>query len=163
MRTGGFERFFVRRRIRLPRTTHRDPCFFVTLATHARYPWFSRFPGLADDVAEILAVAALSRNTTLYSCCIMPDHVDLLVHDREVGDLLVHIKEMVALQAKHVRPGKTLWQPSYYDHRLKRDESLEQATAYILESPVRAGLVDHPTKYRWSGSTVWPGWRKLYW
>lgn len=34
------------------------------------------------------------------------------------------------------------WQDGFWDHRLRTDESLEEKAAYILQNPVRAGLVE---------------------
>ena len=33
------------------------------------------------------------------------------------------------------------WQRNFFDHRLRRDESLDEKVAYIRENPVRAGLI----------------------
>ena len=32
------------------------------------------------------------------------------------------------------------WQRDFFDHRLRRDESLEEKAVYILQNPIRAGL-----------------------
>jgi putative transposase len=34
------------------------------------------------------------------------------------------------------------WQRDFFDHRLRGDEALEEKARYILENPVRAGLVE---------------------
>jgi len=47
-----------------------------------------------------------------------------------------------------------LWQPSFYDHVLRNDEDLPAVARYILNNPVRKGLVDHYTEYVFSGSLV---------
>src|SRR5688572_8883696 len=39
------------------------------------------------------------------------------------------------------RTGELLWQPSYYDHVLRDDEETSSAVRYVLENPVRKGLV----------------------
>ena len=44
-----------------------------------------------------------------------------------------------------------LWQPSYYDHILRRDEDILDVTRYIFNNPVRKGLVDHYSEY----SFIW--------
>ena len=45
-----------------------------------------------------------------------------------------------------------LWQPSYYDHVLRKDEDTVAVARYILENPVRKDLVEHFKEYRFSGS-----------
>jgi hypothetical protein len=46
------------------------------------------------------------------------------------------------------RRGK-VWQDESFDHVLRGDESLANRMAYLLENPVRAGLVKDPADYRW--------------
>ena len=36
---------------------------------------------------------------------------------------------------------KSLWQPGFFDHLLRNDESYAQKWEYVRENPVRAGLV----------------------
>jgi hypothetical protein len=46
------------------------------------------------------------------------------------------------------RKGK-VWQDESFDHVLRGDESLSSRTKYVLENPVRAGLVKDSGEYRW--------------
>jgi hypothetical protein len=48
--------------------------------------------------------------------------------------------------------GAALWQESYYDHVLRDDEELWRAARYILENPIRKGLVERPLNYPYAGS-----------
>jgi putative transposase len=77
---------------------------------------------------------------------LMPDHVHLLVSfpeiEKRVQTVVSKWKEWTA---------KTLgirWQRDFFEHRLRREESLHEKADYILENPVRAGLVS-----RWED---WP-------
>lgn len=42
-----------------------------------------------------------------------------------------------------------IWQAESFDHVLRSSESLDQKIAYILNNPVRGGLVSHPEEYTW--------------
>jgi len=64
-------------------------------------------------------------------------------------------KGRVTPRARKTEPGRKLWQRSFYDHALRKEESVYQVTMYIWENPVRAGLVEEPYEYKWSGSDVW--------
>ena len=46
------------------------------------------------------------------------------------------------------------WQASYYDHVVRRDEDIEAVRDYVLENPVRAGLVENAEDYPCSGSLI---------
>ena len=43
-------------------------------------------------------------------------------------------------------------QVGYHDRVLRRDESILEAVAYVLDNPVRAGIVPRSEDYPWSGS-----------
>jgi len=45
-----------------------------------------------------------------------------------------------------------LWQRSYFEHVLRDDEDPFQVARYILDNPVRAGLVQSPENYPFLGS-----------
>jgi REP element-mobilizing transposase RayT len=82
----------------------------------------------------------------------MPDHLHLLARPgRSLGDVIRMLKTYTTRQVKELgRPGK-LWQDDYYDHILRRREDSFGIARYILENPVRRGLVTTPEAYRWSG------------
>jgi REP element-mobilizing transposase RayT len=92
----------------------------------------------------------------------MPDHIHLLLQDKDIVDFVRLFKGRMTPKAFAIEPGRRLWQRGFYDHALRKEESLEVVALYIWENPVRTGMVDDPAKYAWSGSEVWPDWRELY-
>lgn len=77
---------------------------------------------------------------------IMPDHIHALLSfgvtrrmGRVVGDWKKwnHIKHAVK------------WQENFFDHRLRRDESLEEKALYIRRNPVVKGLCTSPEEWPW--------------
>ena len=48
-----------------------------------------------------------------------------------------------------------LWQEGYYDRVLRQEEDVRHVARYIIENPVRAGLVVHPSVYPYLGSDRW--------
>jgi hypothetical protein len=42
-----------------------------------------------------------------------------------------------------------VWQPESFDHVLRSSENLDAKIEYLLENPVRAGLVKEWIDYRW--------------
>ncbi len=79
----------------------------------------------------------------------MPDHVHLLITLSSRGDL----SEAVRLFKGHLTPTlrklKSAWQPSFYDHHLRDDESALPVFLYIFLNPYRAQLCALDAK--------WPG------
>ena len=48
----------------------------------------------------------------------------------------------------------TFWQTSFWDHFFRGDERLDHVVEYVLNNPVRAGLVERWCDYPFSGSSV---------
>ena len=53
------------------------------------------------------------------------------------------------------RTGGPLWQEGYYDRVLRKDEDLRTVARYLLNNPIRAGLVTKPIDYPYLGSDRW--------
>ena len=90
----------------------------------------------------------------------MPDH--FLLQGRRVVELVRQFKGKLTPQAQAVEPGRKLWQRSFYDHALRKEESLNDVARYIWANPVRARIVKEPAEYAWTGSEVWTDWRSFY-
>jgi len=53
-------------------------------------------------------------------------------------------------------PGATPWQRYGYDHVLRDEEKTLVVARYILQNPLRAGLVKRIEDYPFVGSLEWP-------
>ena len=86
--------------------------------------------------------------------CLMPDHIHLLLEGHPDSDLLQFVKyfkQITAFRYKQIFKER-LWQRSYFDHVLRKEESLERLADYILHNPVRRGLVSDYRDYPYTGS-----------
>ena len=88
----------------------------------------------------------------------MPDHAHLLIEgSREHSDMRQFAK--MAKQGSGavyaLKSGRALWQEGYHDRVLRAEEDSRRVARYILENPVRAGLVKHASEYPFSGSDIW--------
>ena len=87
----------------------------------------------------------------------MPDHLHVLIEGQsDSADFrgfvaLFRRRSSAALGA--ILPGN-LWQNGYYERILRRDEDSISVCRYILNNPVRAGLVDEPSHYPFSWSCL---------
>ena len=80
--------------------------------------------------------------------CVMPNHVHLLVQlpERENFScvaMMQRIKGRTAVAANRLleRTGQPFWQHESYDHLVRSARETERVKAYILNNPVKAGLV----------------------
>ena len=89
----------------------------------------------------------------------MPDHVHMIFtplvnHEaREIwslGSIMDAVKGASAHKINRVLQRKGhVWQTESFDHVLRSSESLDAKVAYVLNNPVRDGLVDLPGDYPW--------------
>ena len=131
--------------------------YSVTLATFNRERILTT-PGAPDIIFQCFDW--LESNQCLEWLCIMimPDHVHAVfqLHNKQtLSKLIQSFKQFTAKQinAKLARAG-SMWQENYYDHGIRRDESLNKIIHYYYENPVRTGLVEQPRDY--------PYWRCKY-
>jgi putative transposase len=129
--------------------------FSVTVTTWQRQRTFTE----ASEVCRyrnVLEDAARNTGFSLLAYCFMPDHLHLLVQSSEgsnLAQLMKTFKQATAYDYRR-RVGRPLWQRSYYDHVLRGSDELQPAIEYILENPIRAGLVDNPGAYPFSGGDM---------
>jgi putative transposase len=102
--------------------------------------------------------AAAELSFDLIAYCFMPDHVHVVAEGKsEDADLKRFVSRAKQLSGYHYgqRFGKRLWQRYSYERVLRDDESTRDVVRYVLENPVRAGLVDAIEKYPFIGSSVY--------
>ena len=87
--------------------------------------------------------------------CFMPDHVHLLVEGLESGSnalsFIARAKQFSGFRHRMLF-GNRLWQRYAFDRVVRSEEASVSVARYILENPVRAGLVDRMADYPFSGS-----------
>ncbi len=82
---------------------------------------------------------------------VMPDHVHwlfLLCRDT-LSDIVRQVKSKSAIQINKLRgtEGRRVWQKGFHDHAVRADENLTEIARYIIENPLRAGLVHSIMEY----------------
>ncbi|WP_349986266.1 transposase [Stenotrophomonas sp. WHRI 8082] len=131
--------------------------YVLTTVTHCRRPVFE-FPCNARIVIESLRDverAAISRS---FAWVVMPDHVHWLLQLRQgtLGACMQRFKSRSSrLIGRTSGYGARLWQPSYFDHALRSEESLRAQALYIVANPVRAGLSENLGDYPYAWCR-WP-------
>ncbi len=126
--------------------------YSVTICTRDRAAHF-RDVKAGCQVAQCLEEQAQQSGHRLVAYCIMPDHIHILTgpSDREDAEPLPRFIQRFKSAATHrlwkLGIAGVVWQSSYYDHVLRKDENLEQVARYILGNPVRKGLVSAVEAY----------------
>ena len=161
---------------RLDRIFSRAPVFFITFCTRNR----KRIDPLnsANNALVKYGKEALEKfNVAVGRYVIMPDHVHFFVRgdasfvlSRWVGGLKHAISVAVSedaqtrlpVKGRHSQPtrlplqGKesSLWQPGFFDHVLRSNESYARKWEYVRDNPVRAGLVTSWQEWPHQGEIV---------
>jgi putative transposase len=86
---------------------------------------------------------------------LMPDHFHLFAAlDEERLSLSKWIKSLKGALSAHFRSvglQPPFWQKGFFDHVLRSDESYSQKWEYVLENPVRDGLVGSASEWPFAG------------
>lgn len=88
----------------------------------------------------------------------MPDHVHIILQGKnECSSVLNAIKMFKQKTGYWLSKNKlkVKWQKDYYDHILRNDKDFENQVYYVLNNPVRAGLVDEWKEYLFKGSSLY--------
>ena len=118
-------------------------------------------PAVAAIVAEALHFRA-DHAYTLWAYCLMTNHVHLLVSLPQAS--LPFFKTLQSLKARTARRcnellgrmGSAFWQAESYDHYVRGAAEMNRIVAYILNNPVKAGLVEDWT--HWPHTYLNPEW-----
>ena len=130
--------------------------YSLTISAHDCKPLFENEP-LADCVVTHILRSAAHCGYEVIAYCVMPNHVHVLAHAAEISDpLAAFVKRAKQLSGFHGKRiiGAPVWQAGYYERVLRDSEDTRTVAAYILNNPVRRGIVDDPRDYPWSGSGV---------
>jgi len=141
-----------------------------------RRRYFSKFDQALDRYSsgprwlKVTAVAKIVKDAIHYrdgkeydllAYCIMPNHVHMVFRLETVGrrdslpyrvsDILENLKWYTAKEANKVFGRKGgFWQHESYDHVVRSPRELKRIIAYVLNNPVKAGLVKSWEAWKWS-------------
>jgi REP element-mobilizing transposase RayT len=143
------------RALRRGRRTIAGQVYLLTTCTADREPWFGR-----HDVAQLAATICLDDDTWPKAdpllWLLMPDHWHGIVRisgDEPLGRTVARFKGRITTAVAQ-QTGYALWQSGFHDHALRSDERLPDVAAYVLDNPVRAGLVEHSADWPWQGGAL---------
>jgi len=90
----------------------------------------------------------------LYGWCLMPNHFHLIVEPKHSETLEKFMQSLTqtytfSFNRKYKTTGR-LWQGRFKHRVMEKEKYLIDCIFYVEANPVRAGLVDTPSKYPWS-------------
>ena len=129
------------RQRRLGRIFDSAPSYFLTLCTETRLRVLDN-PEVFGCAKAFVAESPERYGVYVHSFVLMPEHVHLIITIAPSSDTTLGqwIKAYKAMTARH----RFRWQPGFFDHVLRSDESRSEKWEYIQMNPVRAGLAASP-------------------
>jgi|SRR5579862_1079112 len=128
---------------------------FITFCTKFR----EVLPDWARDIVLGCCLHDHERRYRLRVAVVMPDHVHIVLTpltDESRGAIISLVEIMQAMKGASARAinQKTrqrgpIWQEESFDRVLRSSDNLDAKMAYILENPVRGGLVNDWREYKW--------------
>jgi len=118
--------------------------YFVTVCTHDRRPLFlDRQHG--ELALDCILDGARDTGFAIIALCVMPDHWHALVAPRanssQLGDMVRAAKGKATARLRASGITGRIWQAKFYDHVVRAEENLRQIAEYIVNNPVRKGMV----------------------
>ncbi|MEE8470413.1 MAG: transposase, partial [Dehalococcoidia bacterium] len=125
--------------------------YHISIGANERRSIFAE-PFINQKVIGALRSSAELYGYELIAYCLMPDHLHVLVQAGErPKDLRRFVRgfKSYCTAASHVTPSKRLWQRGFYEHILRKEENAADVAEYILNNPIRKGLVEERDQYEW--------------
>ena len=136
--------------------------FFITICTFEKKPYF-----FDHDICKVILSELDYRRTqkeiNLFCYCLMPDHLHMLISlekdytakivafgERTLQNWVSTFKRYTSRIGKQMYNIDHFWQKNFYDHIIRSDESLLEICQYILNNPVRKGIVSTWEEYPYS-------------
>jgi putative transposase len=143
------------KKIRLQNDLYCQPgrIYFVTINSNFRKPVF-----VEPEFNNAIITCLLNERKSLYEIhvyCLMPDHIHFLVSAmKEKDSIKLFVNRFKGISTRiawQYGIDGVLWQRRFYDHILRRDEEVGKIGQYILNNPVRRGLVPGSDVYEYCG------------
>ena len=110
--------------------------FFITICARDRLG--EPLLETASSLLEAIAFYNDAHRWWVHLAVVMPDHMHVLARFPEDGKSVEMVRAWKRWTTNHLG---IRWQRDYFDHRIRQEESLREKAEYILQNPVRAGLV----------------------
>ena len=142
-------------RLRNPFAVSDMPLYYVTANTRHRQPVLANTA--VHEAFREYALQNAQEGRSVGRYVIMPDHLHFFVRGQRgftLGTFVRLMKQSLdrVLGAPH--EAESWWQPGFFDHVMRSDESYAQKWEYVRRNPVRKGLVAAAEEWPFQGEIV---------
>ncbi|MCE0484811.1 MAG: hypothetical protein LV479_11315 [Methylacidiphilales bacterium] len=118
-----------------------NPDYFVTLCALPRGINQLCHPSMGKNILQSIADYHERSRWFCHLAVLMPDHIHFLLSFPDVPSFARIIGEW---KKWIVKQHGISWQENFFDHRIRNEDNDRWKADYILQNPVRAGLVQKP-------------------
>lgn len=134
--------------------TNDNYVYFVTICAENKQRCFvnNKITKIIEDELEFRRT---TKEINLLCYCIMPDHLHILLslaedYHKSLQNWVSAFKRYTTRVINELFSIKPLWQKNFYDHVVRKEESLIKIAEYIVNNPVRKGIVSEWEEYPYS-------------
>ena len=103
---------------------------------------------------ELLALAKARHGVKVFGFCLMPNHFHFVLESSTNVALSRFMQWLLTSHVRryhhHYHSSGHVWQGRFKSFPIQRDEHLLVVLRYVVQNPVRAGLVKSPGEWAWS-------------
>ena len=136
-------------RLRAGRHSAAGQLYLLTTATHLRQPILD-IPEYAQIVLDAIRSPLRIRYFMVDAAVVMPDHIHIagsLQGSRTLDQFMRSLKGYTGRQLCKCGLTAPVWQSGYHDHAARSVDEYRDCVQYLLENPLRAGLVHRVADY----------------
>jgi len=128
-------------------------CFITIRAYRNEIPFVRA--DLNRMILDTLREEQQRQDCSVYTYCLMPDHLHFLVSPRRDGASILAFTDQYKGKTTN-RSWKAgwrgkLWELRYYDHIVRAEEDLRAIAEYVLHNPARRGIAPAGGSWAWAG------------
>jgi putative transposase len=146
------------------RIYHPGACYFFTVVTHRRYPWFNH-PEAVTQLRLAIQQEKARRPFEIDAFVVMPDHLhavwtlpeddsDYSIRWRNIkraftASIAESQRPIVSASRQH-KSEQAIWQRRFWERQIRDERDFAQHIDYIHFNPVKHGFVSRPADWRFS-------------
>jgi len=127
--------------------------FFVTLCTAGRRGCLAN-PLVHEAFINYCRRSCMRHGTVAGRYVIMPEHIHLFLRLgrlARISSWVGGLKQCLTLVLRPQGVRDSVWQRGFFDHVMRSAESYSQKWDYVLQNPIRAGLVKRIEDWPYTG------------
>ena len=128
--------------------------YFITICCKDKKEIFTE-DNLNKNIINCLLSERKKMGFKIFVYCLMKDHIHFIItppgNGQTISDFTGRFKSVSSKVLRENSIKNSVWQGRFYDHVIRRDEDFEDIVKYVLNNPVRKGIVQKWEDYKYCG------------